>query len=70
MAQLGVTNHAASQTELLDSLARLTTPGEARDEQIRAGRALFVGDAAEEIRRLAGTATAQEQTSEAAVHKR
>ncbi|HEU5354936.1 MAG TPA: hypothetical protein VFU65_10765 [Actinocrinis sp.] len=54
MAQLGVTTYAASHAQLLNSLAWLTQPGEIRDEQVRAGRALFAGDAAEEIHRLSG----------------
>lgn len=55
MAHLGVTRYAGSHAELLDLLVCLTQPGESRDRQVRAGRALFAGDAAEEIRRLAAT---------------
>jgi UDP-N-acetylglucosamine:LPS N-acetylglucosamine transferase len=74
MARLGVTTYAGSHAELLDCLAWLTRPGETRDEQVRAGRALFAGDAAEEIHRLAATAsasaTATGPAAAAAAHKR
>lgn len=66
MARLGVTDHAADQNQLLDSLARLARPGEARDERVRAGRSLFAGDAAQhiaQIARLARTAPAESAAS-------
>lgn len=69
MAHLGVAAYAGSHAELLGILGRLTRPGETRDGQVRAGRALFTGDAAEEIHRFAGTASA-EGPAEAAAHKR
>ncbi len=70
MARLGVTTYAGSQAELLDALARLARPGEARDKQVRAGRSLFVADAAEEIHRLAEAAPAGEAAAEPRVHRR
>lgn len=70
MARLGVTTYAGSHAELLDSLTRLARPGEARDKQVRAGRSLFVGDAAEEIHRLAEAAPAGGAAAEPRVHRR
>jgi UDP-N-acetylglucosamine:LPS N-acetylglucosamine transferase len=70
MARLGVTTYAGSHAELLDALARLARPGEARDKQVRAGRSLFVGDAAEEIHRLAEAAPVREAVAEPRVHRR
>jgi len=70
MAHLGVSAYAGSHAELLDSLAWLTRPGEKRDRQVRAGRALFAGNAAEEIHRLAGKASAEGPAAETAVHRK
>lgn len=46
MAHIGATEYASTREELLRALDRLTRPGEARDVRVRAGRALFTGDAA------------------------
>jgi len=70
MAELGAITFANSHAELLGSLARITRPGEARDQQVRAGRSLFAGDAAEEIHRLVGTAAAEGTTAETPTHRR
>ena len=51
MAHIGVTEYARTRGELLHALDRLTRPGEARDVRVRAGRALFSGDAADYVER-------------------
>lgn len=57
MAHIGVTEYARSRAELLAALGRLAHPGEARDVRVRAGRALFTGDAAHDVEHaLAGSA--------------
>lgn len=57
MAEAGVTTVAADRAELLSELVRLSQPGDARDRQIAAGRALFDHDPADQILRLASGAS-------------
>ena len=57
MAHIGVTEYARTRAQLLRALDRLALPGEPRDVRVRAGRALFTGDAADEVdRAVAGLA--------------
>jgi len=53
MAHIGVTEYARTREELLAALSRLAHPGRARDVRVRAGRALFTGDAAHDVDRVA-----------------
>lgn len=45
MAGLGLSDFAAEERELLDSVRALAAPGRLRDRRIAAGRAFFAGDA-------------------------
>lgn len=49
MVEAGVTTAPADHAGLLEALDRLSVPGEARDRQVAAGRALFCGDPADHI---------------------
>ena len=53
MAAAGVTSHPCDEDGLLEAIDRLTRPGEDRDRQVAAGRALFCGDPVDHILALA-----------------
>lgn len=53
MAEVGVTRYARSDAELGVALAAVTTPGPERSAQIARARALFAGDAKEDVLDLA-----------------
>jgi hypothetical protein len=53
MARAGVNRYARSERDLHDILRSVTRPGPERDAMVNAGRALFVGDPAEEVDELA-----------------
>jgi processive 1,2-diacylglycerol beta-glucosyltransferase len=53
MADAGVNRYARDAAELAVLLEELSEPGPARDEQIARGRALFAGDAADDVLDLA-----------------
>ncbi len=57
MARAGVNRYAEDADALFAALDELAVPGEARDELIARGRALFVGDAADDVVDLADHAT-------------
>jgi hypothetical protein len=53
MAISGVSRYAHDDRELAEALTEATTPGQARDDMIAAGRALFAGDPADDVIDLA-----------------
>lgn len=55
MVAAGVTTHPHTETELIEALDRLSTPGPARDRQVASARALFCGDPIEHVLGLVAT---------------
>lgn len=53
MAEIGVSRYARTEDELRDALADVTTPGNARDAQVKRATALFAGDAKVDVLELA-----------------
>jgi processive 1,2-diacylglycerol beta-glucosyltransferase len=59
MADAGVSRYAHGESELFAALDEITTPGDARDQQIAMGKALFAGDVSLEVLELADRAAEQ-----------
>ncbi len=61
MADAGVTQYAHDESELFTALDELTTPGEARDQQIAMGKSLFAGDVSADVCEVADRGAAQRE---------
>lgn len=59
MAEFGVTRYARDDDELRSALAAVTTVGPERDAQVQRARALFAGDAADDVLALAARREAE-----------